>query len=205
MGAGRDWSGTDHADSCRAHRSPFLLSQLSDICASCSQRESLWRNVTGFSLSDPSPSFISLPAASLSALKCFFILKGHRLEIQVHEKVITFSLQVCLSESLQIISGWNTDDSGGKCYWLQSGASLPGSPPPLCCHEGRRRPCGARCGLPPPLPPWEGGGPSPGSGWPAVSFRVTPAVGGGLPGLTAGPHAVLTPPCDCSDYSQNQN
>lgn len=77
----------------------FLLSQLNDICTSCSQKESLWWNVTGFSMNDPSPSFTSLPAASRPPLKClFFILRGHCLEIQVQEKVITFSLQVCLSK-----------------------------------------------------------------------------------------------------------
>ena len=50
----------------------FLLSQLNDICTSCSQKESLWRNVTGFSMNDPSPSFTSLPAASRPPLKCLF-------------------------------------------------------------------------------------------------------------------------------------
>lgn len=49
-------------------------------------------------MNSSSPSFISLPATSLILLKCLFILKGHYLEIQVQGKVITFSLQVCLSK-----------------------------------------------------------------------------------------------------------
>lgn len=48
----------------------FLPSQLSDICASHFQRESLWWNVTGFSMNGPSPSFISFLAVSLPHLKC---------------------------------------------------------------------------------------------------------------------------------------
>ena len=50
----------------------FLLSQLNDICASCSQREFLQRNVMGFSMNDPSPPFVSLPAASHPTLKWLF-------------------------------------------------------------------------------------------------------------------------------------
>lgn len=53
------------------------------------------------------PSFLSLPPP-LDPSSAFFILKGHRLEIQVQGKVITFSLQVCLSKNLQLISSWNT-------------------------------------------------------------------------------------------------
>lgn len=57
----------------------FLLSQLNDICTSCSQKESLWWNVTGFSMNDPSPSFTSLPAASRPPLKCLFFYSERTL------------------------------------------------------------------------------------------------------------------------------
>ena len=62
------------------------------------------------------PSLLSLPPP-VHPSSAFFILKGHCLEIQVQEKVITFSVQVCLSKSLQSISGWNTGIIPEvKCY-----------------------------------------------------------------------------------------
>lgn len=116
--------GESPAISCTAHLFLlFLLSQLNDICTSCSQKESL---VKCHRLQDE--QFFSILHFSPCRLPYtpqvpFFIFKGHCLEIQVQEKVITFSLQVCLSKKNKtqnknphIVSGWNTGIvAEGKC------------------------------------------------------------------------------------------
>lgn len=97
-----------HAISCRAHLSSFLLSELMTFVPAAPKgshfgemsQASAWMILLH-------PSFLSLPPP-LYPSSAFFVLKGHCLEIQVQGKVITFSLQVCLSKNLHIISGWNT-------------------------------------------------------------------------------------------------
>lgn len=138
---GGEWlerGGVDHAISCRFYRSllfPTLsaewhLYQLLPkgvTLVKCHRLQHEW----SFSILHFSPCCLpSTPQVP------FFILRGHCLEIQVQEKVITFSLQVCLSKKPPNHL-WlkHRDYSRGKMLLVAAlPASLSGFYSPLFSH-----------------------------------------------------------------------
>lgn len=130
--------GMDHAISCRFYCSLLFPTLLAEwhlyqllpkgvTLVKCHRLQHEW----SFSILHFSPC--RLPSTPQVP---FFILRGHRLEIQVQEKVITFSLQVCLSKKPPNHL-WlkHRDYSRGKMLLVAAlPASLSGFHSPLFSH-----------------------------------------------------------------------
>ena len=138
VGRGAVRGGMDHAISCRFYCSLLFPTLLAEwhlyqllpkgvTLVKCHRLQHEW----SFSILHFSPC--RLPSTPQVP---FFILRGHRLEIQVQEKVITFFLQVCLSKKPPNHL-WlkHRDYSRGKMLLVAAlPASLSGFHSPLFSH-----------------------------------------------------------------------